>query len=145
MKRNTIQRTLILESIKKLKSHPTADELYTEISSAHPTISRGTVYRNLNQLAENGDIRRVEIPGNADHFDHCCEDHYHVRCLRCGKIFDVEMDYIPDLEKSIQNTNGFQLSGYDLIFKGICPDCSSVSRNHALADADFPPPITKGE
>lgn len=128
MKRNTIQRSLTLETVQRLQNHPTADEIYTEISSEHPTISRGTVYRNLNQLAEDGEIRKMEIPGSADHFDHCCIDHYHVRCLMCGRVFDVDMEYIPDLEKSIRDTRGFQLSGYQLIFEGICPDCSVKNR-----------------
>ena len=138
MKRNTIQRSLTLETVQKLKSHPTADEIYTEISKKHPTISKGTVYRNLNQLSEDGKIQKMEIPGNADHFDHQCYAHYHVRCLECGRVFDVDMDSIPDLEKSIKNTQGFQFSGYDLMFKGICPECLAGSQNSAYTGADLP-------
>ena len=67
----------------------------------------------------------MEIPGCANHYDHCCDDHYHARCLQCGKVFDVDMDFIPDLEKNIKNTHGFELSGYDLVFKGICAECKS--------------------
>lgn len=135
MKRNTIQRTLTLEAVNKLKNHPTADEVYAVIAENHPTISRGTVYRNLNQLAESGDIHKLEIPSGADHYDHQCHPHYHVRCLQCGKVFDVDMDYIPNLEKSVKNTHGFQLSGYDLMFRGICPQCSALTPTDAHADA----------
>ena len=124
MKRKTIQRSLTLDAVRKLKCHPTADEVYAAVAKEHPAISKGTVYRNLNQLAESGEIRKMEIPSSPDHFDHCCGDHYHVRCLKCGKIFDVDMEYIPHLEKNIRDTHGFQLSGYDLVFKGICPKCA---------------------
>jgi Fur family ferric uptake transcriptional regulator/Fur family peroxide stress response transcriptional regulator len=114
---------MILEAVRKLRCHPTADEVYAEVSRRHPTISRGTVYRNLNKLAESGDIRNREIPSCANHYDHRCDDHYHARCLRCGKVFDVDMDYIPDLGKKIKDAHGFEFSGYDLVFKGVCAEC----------------------
>ena len=123
IKRKTIQQALVLEAVNKLKSHATADEIYQLIVEDHPTISRGTVYRNLNQLSENGDIRKLEVPGAADRFDHRPHNHYHVKCLNCGKVFDVEMDYMEDLEKNIKDSHGFEFSGHDLMFRGICPDC----------------------
>lgn len=137
MKRKTIQRSLTLNAVRKLRNHPTAEEVYHEVTSEHPSISKGTVYRNLNQLADDGEIRKMEIPAGADHFDHCCSDHYHVRCLKCGKIFDVDMDYMPDLEKSVKDAHGFRLSGYDLMFKGVCPSCSADSSDYAHTDADI--------
>lgn len=123
IKRNTIQRALVLEAVNKLKCHATADEIYNVIVNEHPYISRGTVYRNLNQLSESGEIRKLEIPGGADRFDHRCHDHYHARCLKCGQVFDVEMEYIKDLKKKIKDTHGFEFSGHDIMFKGICPEC----------------------
>ena len=81
------------------------------------------MYRNLKQLSESGEIRKLEIPGGADRFDHGCHDHYHIRCLKCGRVFDVEMEYMEDLGKRIKNTHGFEFSGHDIIFKGICPGC----------------------
>lgn len=132
MKRNTIQRSLVLKTVNRLKCHATADEIYQIVVYEHPNISKGTVYRNLKQLAESGAIRKLEVPGGADRFDHQCDDHYHIRCLKCGRLFDVDMDYIQDLEKKIKDTHGFEFSGYDLIFKGICPNC----RNKAIPKHD---------
>ena len=123
IKRNTIQRALVLEAVNELKCHATADEIYNAIVNEHPHISRGTVYRNLNQLSESGEIRKLEIPDGADRLDHRCHDHYHARCLKCGQVFDVEMEYIKDLEKKIKDTHGFEFSGHDIMFKGICPEC----------------------
>lgn len=123
IKRNTIQCSLVFEAVNKLDCHATADEIYSSIVKEHTNISRGTVYRNLNQLAKMGQIRKIEIPGGADVFDHKCYDHYHTKCEKCGKIFDVDMAYIVDFEKNIKNPHGFQFTGYDIIFKGICPKC----------------------
>lgn len=129
MKRNTIQRTLTLKAVRRLHNHPTADEVYEEVAAEHSSISRGTIYRNLNQLAEDGEIRILRVPDGADRFDHVPGEHYHVRCIRCGRVYDVDMDYIPDLEKSIRDSHGFQFLGHDLMFRGICPACRGEDEN----------------
>lgn len=123
MNRNTIQCTLVLETVNKLPGHVTADEIYEAIAKEHPTISRATVYRNLNRLSQTGKIRRIEIPGGADRFERWCHPHYHIKCEECGRIFDVDMEYIPHLEDKIRDTHGFQLTGHDILFTGICPQC----------------------
>lgn len=129
IKRKTIQSSLVLETVNRLQCHPTADEIYLEIVKQYPTISRGTVYRNLQRLCEMGEIRKREIPGGADRFDHLCHDHYHVRCINCGRIFDVDMEPIPDLEKSIRDAHGFSFTGHDIIFQGTCPECKDEQKN----------------
>ncbi|MCD8351392.1 MAG: transcriptional repressor, partial [Planctomycetaceae bacterium] len=73
----------------------------------------------------------LEVPGSANHFDHCCHDHHHVRCLQCGGVFDVDAEDIPGLEKMIKDAHGFEISGYDLMFKGVCPECKRFSQKSA--------------
>ena len=122
-RRNTIQRSLVLEAVNKLHCHASADEVYDEIIKEHPTISRATVYRNLNLLSEMGEIRRLEIPGSADRFDHISTNHCHVKCEVCGRVFDVDMEFVSGLECGIRDSHGFDFTGYDIIINGICPDC----------------------
>lgn len=122
-RRNTIQKELVLNTVLKLKSHLTADEVYESIKKDHPRIGKGTVYRNLGILAEEGAIRKVEIPNGPDRFDFTLKKHYHVRCMKCGEVFDVDMDEILDLSKKIHDTHGMQFLDYDILFKGICPTC----------------------
>ena len=123
IRRNTLQRSLVLETVNKLHCHATADEIYDEMVREHPTISRSTVYRNLKLLAEMGEIRRLEVPGSADRFDHLRHNHCHVKCTVCSRIFDVDMDFVSGLEKNIRDTHGFAFTGYDIIFRGVCPAC----------------------
>lgn len=123
-KRRTIQRSLVLQAVKELRCHVTADEVYDEIVKKHFNISRGTVYRNLNLLSDIGEIRRLGMPSGADRFDHLCHDHYHARCVKCGRVFDVEMEFIADLKKNIKDTHRFEITGHDIIFKGICLECN---------------------
>ena len=124
-KRKTIQRSLVLETVQELQCHATAEEIYDTIVKKHANISRGTVYRNLKLLSDIGQIRKMEMPSGADRFDHQCHKHYHARCIKCGRVFDVEMEVIADLEKNIKNTHGFEFIEHDLIFKGICLECNT--------------------
>ena len=123
IRRNTIQRAIVLETVNKLKCHATADEVYSEIIKEHPSISKSTVYRNLNLLSEMGEIRRLEIPGSADRFDHITGNHCHVKCTVCGRVFDVDMEYVSGLESGIRDAHGFDCGGYDSSFHGVYQKC----------------------
>ena len=75
--RNTVQRAMTLEAVRRLHSHPTAEEVYRQVAAEYPSISRATVYRNLRQLAESGLLLKINTTDGADHFDHRCDAHYH--------------------------------------------------------------------
>lgn len=68
--RNTIQKQVILNAVRELKNHPTSEEVYNHIKPNFPSISLGTVYRNLNLLSENKDIQKISIIDDAIRFDH---------------------------------------------------------------------------
>lgn len=55
------QREIILETLKENVVHPTAEYLYGILQEKAPNISLATLYRNLNQLAENGIIKRLTV------------------------------------------------------------------------------------
>lgn len=129
MIRNTIQRAVVFDTVKKLKNHATADEIYTEVRKTHPFISKGTVYRNLHRLCEEGEIKRRRMPGEADRFDHLCSNHYHGKCLVCGKIMDLDIDYIPALDSCNDNEDKFQVVQHDIIFTGFCKDCQNQNED----------------
>ena len=95
-RRNTVQKDLVLNAVKGMKSHPTADQVYNLISKDYPSIGKGTVYRNLNILAESGEIKKIEIPDGADRFDFNTSEHYHSQCIECKSVFDVNFDAIPE-------------------------------------------------
>lgn len=122
--RNTLQRQLVLDAVQAMHNHPTAEEIYSRIASTHPTISRGTVYRNLGLLADQGRIRRVSHLNAADRFDFELKPHYHFCCEGCGGVFDVELPYNHQLLSQVTNPGGFVFKGYEITFEGLCPQCS---------------------
>ncbi len=103
--------------------HPTADYVYELLKKELPSLSLATVYRNLNQLAENGMIRKIEGLDGAIHFDHNLEKHYHFICTKCNKVYDVPYDVAPDLADKVSAQTGLIIENYDISFKGICPEC----------------------
>ena len=124
----TRQRQVILEQLKALKSHPTADELYELVRHRLPHISLGTVYRNLEVLAEGGAIRKLRLGCAQARFDGDPSTHYHVRCVECGQVDDLPLKPLRGIEQACHSIPGYDMLGYRLEFMGLCPRCGkSVS------------------
>ena len=121
--RTTRQRALVLEAVRSLHNHPTSADVYDAVREKHPSISRATVYRNLNVLTEQGEVLHIPVAGSADRYDFRCDCHYHAICRECGVVYDVEMPS-EDLLSSVRDTHGFLIEGFDIIFTGLCPDCA---------------------
>jgi len=125
--RNTQQRRVILEELRKLESHPTAMELHEITRRRLPKISLGTVYRNLELLAQAGTIRKLELGGSEARFDGDVVRHYHVRCVRCGRVDDFpDAPEFPVAQKFTSAT-GYDIIGHHLEFVGVCPACKASS------------------
>jgi uncharacterized protein (TIGR02757 family) len=123
----TRQRAVILQELSRLTSHPTADELYRLVQKRLPKISLATIYRNLESMSAQGLIRKIELAGKRKHFDAALDRHFHVRCMRCGKIEDLAADCSEELERKYQPLTDYELKGCRVEFIGICPDCRSNS------------------
>ncbi len=122
--RMTPQRKLVLEELKQSKSHPTADEIYERVRKHLPRISLGTVYRNLDVLARQGVIRKVDIHGTQMRFDANRDFHFHVRCLNCGAIDDVVVKDRLLVKEMVEHASGYAIEQVRLEFLGHCPKCS---------------------
>lgn len=122
--RNTKQREIVLDAVLTSKDHPSADQVYERIHVDHPHISRATVYRNLNLLAETGKIRHLAMPGSgSDRYDWRLEDHSHLVCKSCGRVMDIDSASDPKADHAIARKYGYHGVHHVLIFSGICPQC----------------------
>lgn len=124
-RRNTIQKGLILDAVFQMKNHPNAEMIYEYISKTYNNISRATVYRNLNQMAESGEILKVEMANAPSIFDFNIEKHHHLFCRNCGRIFDFESDKINQIEDILKQNKIVRVEGLDIVVKGICTECTS--------------------
>ncbi len=119
----TDQRRIILEELRKVNTHPTANDVYDMVRKRLPRISLGTVYRNLEILSEIGAIQKLELAGNQKRFDGTVENHYHVRCLGCGRVEDVPVGPLPALDKALKGVSDYKVFWHRLEFMGLCPRC----------------------
>lgn len=121
--RNTRQRQVILDELRRLTSHPTPADLYEIVRRRLPKISLGTVYRNLELLTKMGSIQKLELSGAEARFDGNPKQHFHARCVRCGcvdDLHDVPADVVKD---GFASLGGYEILGYRFEFVGICSAC----------------------
>lgn len=124
--RMTRQRTVILEELRRVDTHPSADEIYAMVRQKLPRISLGTIYRNLEILSASGEIRRIESGGSLKRFDGRADDHYHIRCVGCDRLVDAFVDLEFDIEARAKSAGTeFAIVGHQLEFLGVCPACRS--------------------
>ena len=119
--RQSRQRDVILEELRKVRSHPTAQVLYGMARRRMPHISLGTVYRNLDLLAEQGEITKLPCPGGQTRFDGNPEKHYHLRCTRCGRLVDVTSEVTVNCTET--STDDYEITGHRIELFGLCADC----------------------
>lgn len=121
-KRYSRQRELIYRYLINSRAHPTAEMVYRDLKPENPSLSLGTVYRNLNLLAEEGVI--VRMPYSVERYDGDTTPHVHFRCHCCGGVYDMPFDYDKDLEERARQSCPHEIQGHSLTFEGICSGCS---------------------
>ena len=120
----TKQSKLILEILQEF-GHMTAEEVYTEAIKEMPKIALGTVYRNLNELAQDGVIRKIRVADGPDRFDKTVKPHEHVICSVCGGVADLS---VPGLEECLKRAVGSCDFIYELSVNATCSKCRAVKQ-----------------
>ena len=128
--RLTTQRQIILEELAKVTSHPTANEVYDMVRQRLPRIGLGTVYRNLELMAESGLILKLEVGGTQKRFDATVSPHYHIRCTQCSKVDDIEIPVQGHINALAAAVCDYQILGHHIEFSGICDDCTKKKTEH---------------
>lgn len=123
--RVTRPRVAVLEAVH---AHPHADTetIFGAVRGGLSEVSRQTVYDVLNALAAVGLVRRIQPSGSLARYESRVGDnHHHVVCRSCGVIADVDcaVGEAPCLTAS--DDNGFVLDEAEVIYWGVCPDCST--------------------
>lgn len=112
-RRNTKQRKLVLDAVRQSYNHPTADEIYNAVREQDDKISRGTVYRNLNLLADAGEILSIKTPGGS-RFDRTIEPHAHIICTSCSRVIDVPLPFDAQLDAKASEQIGWHVTLHHL-------------------------------
>ena len=123
------QREKILEVLSNNAVHPTAEPLLEILKQEGANIGMTTLYRNLNQLAQAGLIKKIDGLEPSAHFDHNTFAHYHFICVKCNKVFDIPSDVAPNLVKNTRTATGFDIMNHDIVFHGVCSECKKRKEN----------------
>jgi len=128
--RLTAPRHAVLEVVRAIKAHPTAEEVHRLVIRRAPGVSLGTVYRNLRLLVDAGLLG--EVPGPRARFDANTRPHHHFTCLRCGRIADVEIPVAGPLSralaKRVESRTGLTIAHHRIEFFGGCRECQAKGR-----------------
>jgi Fur family peroxide stress response transcriptional regulator len=117
------QRDTILRVIMNSKDHPRADWVYDQVRQEIPNISMGTIYRNLKSLTKSGEIRQLDIADGTGRFDGNTENHYHFRCEKCGRIFDLDEPVDQSISERVAKNTGFKVYRQRMELIGLCNTC----------------------
>jgi len=123
-KRYSRQRELIYEALRQTEQHPTAEMIYQWLKPANPSLSLGTVYRNLSLLADEGAIRRMAFP--VERYDAKTMPHPHFCCDQCGAVYDLHLPYDAELDRQALLASGHDVTGHEVVFHGICTKCKQL-------------------
>ena len=126
-RKRSIQRDRILARLRATDAHPTAAELHASLVSEMPTLSLGTVYRNLEILVEAGEADAVPCSAGATRYDGNVEPHHHFDCERCGRILDVDLPAPRGLTRRLARERGLRSKRVQITFHGLCPACDEIS------------------
>jgi len=144
---NNVQNTLRFQQmIESLKSRgfrltpqrlASANQLYEQLRTRFPTMSRATVYKTLSTLKELGEIQELSTgDGEARYDGYQAEPHPHLMCIQCKRIIDYPMEEWPAaLIAEIETASGFQILGYEMVFYGVCPVCRAAGRQTQSSDS----------
>lgn len=121
-KRYSRQRELIRQSLMNTNEHPTAEMVYHWLKPENPNLSLGTVYRNLNLLADEGVITRMPFP--VERYDAETRPHPHFQCNACGAVYDLEgLPYNSTLDVDAAGCSGHHVERHEIVFTGSCKNC----------------------
>lgn len=116
------QREVLMAILHNTTSHPTANDIYEKMREKDPKISRGTVYRNLALLTENGMVKRIDTEHSSVHYDGTVSRHYHFVCNECGAVCDLSIPDV-DFNGTVEKELGCSVSDHSLVFYGKCKNC----------------------
>lgn len=128
---NTKQREVILRCLSQnTDRHLTADEISALLAKSDCKVGKATVYRYLERLTDEGKIRRYmsDSGGSACYqmIDDSCHEHFHLKCIGCGRIIHVECDFLSEMSDHLMNDHSFEIDVSRITIYGRCENCRTV-------------------
>jgi len=125
----TPQRRAIFQIICESNTHPSAEDVYQQVSANMPDISLTTIYNTMRELKELGMIDAVNAVGDGSlRYDKRTDHHDHLYCLHCNQIIDIETPS-GSLEIPKEKSMGYKIVKQQVTYYGYCPACQKNMRD----------------
>jgi len=123
----SLQRIAVMQYLRGVKTHPTADMIYSALNPAMPTLSRTTIYNTLKLLSEQGAILALNIEDKNVRYDGDISVHAHFRCKECGKVYDLPKSFASiGRQSSLTSYQGLKITECQVYYKGYCEECKQL-------------------
>lgn len=127
--RRTRQRATIAEALDTLDGFHTAQDIHDLLRRRDQPVGLATVYRNLQAMADAGEIDVVRTPDGQASYRACGEathrHHHHLICRSCGRTVEVEFEGVEELITALSVRHGFTDVDHSIELHGLCAECSA--------------------
>lgn len=127
--RLTTPRRALAELIASRRGHFTADELLGESRRRRLGLTRATIFRSLDVLADLELVERLDLPSGEHAFVAClpARHHHHIVCSSCGRSTEVADIGFEAVAASIARSTGYRVDTHRLELFGLCPSCRAIA------------------
>jgi Fe2+ or Zn2+ uptake regulation protein len=139
MQRSTRQLITTLQVLAEASDHPTAEQILLRVRRHLPRISLGTVYRNLEKLRAQGQLRVVNIGPGVTRYDALLTPHDHFVCDACSAVIDLDpVAAAGDVDHL--RADGYLIRERRVVIHGLCRDCAGGARAAVDSSLELPAP-----
>lgn len=131
----TVQRRVIFETLLHRSDHPTIDQVYEDVKNRISGVSRTTVYRTLETLAELGVAKKTSHFDAVARFDGNMDHHHHLVCMGCDKVVDFEVAGLKSIRLPVARHTGFDIVDFSIYFEGVCHECRKLRPKNQIRSA----------
>lgn len=125
--RPTPQRLAVYRHLKSAHTHPTAQQVFEQLSPHFPTLSLATVYNTIETLVGLGVVNALGTAGDdAVHYDADLSPHVNLACVRCHQVIDLPSEHVFEIKREVSEHSGYRVLGARVLYYGVCPACQAI-------------------
>ena len=128
-KRNTRQRTALLQALARAEEPLSAEELFLLLQPQFPKLARSTVYRNLERMAEENEVLKEAMSDGVSLYSLYGRHGHYLICRICQKRVRLKHCPLQAVEKQLCEETGFSIDSHNLTLYGVCPSCQEKEKS----------------
>jgi Fur family transcriptional regulator, peroxide stress response regulator len=132
----TFQRQVIYEAVVDSHEHPTPEWIYERVRQRIPSISLGTIYKNVKTFLDSGVLQEVTLHHGSLRLESNMTPHHHLVCSSCKAIFDIEESAVEPVRLPKKGLPaGFSIRQCRVEFVGACKSCQTAQQRTSKANS----------